>query len=117
MEFVDGNDGIRSTRSLFRGPAHLCISNDSQPGETSDYFAAAILRPGGASIQLRLEPLGPNLYEDGQVQSGWYRTGAIVEKTIREFVLQWDCDRSLWDEPAEATLPEFGTTAISREDA
>ncbi len=105
--FVDAADGQTTSRSLFRGMADLCLPPDAPTGESSDYFAAAILRPGNESIQLRFEPLARVAVQIDAGHSGWGGSQALIEKTIREFVLQWDCDRSLWSQPAELTLPEF----------
>ena len=109
---VDNDCETLTTRDLFRAPAGLCVPDAGTPVDAADYFAAALVRPGGNSIQLRLEPL-----VSGGLQNNWKVTGKILEKTIREFVLQWDCDRSLWSSPAEVTLPEFGQDGLIGEDA
>ncbi len=114
--FVDGGGVQRATRALFQAPARICLPTDVVSTESDIYFAAAIVRPGGETVQLRLEPLskGSVVQDD---QSAWEPAKASIEKTLREFVLQWDCGRSLWERPVEETLAEFTRASNGCEDA
>ncbi len=114
--FVDGGGEQRATRTLFRAPARVCLPDEGDRTESGIYFAAAIVRPGGETVQLRLEPLPQDSLSQAD-QSAWERAGTSIEKTWREFVLQWDCGRSLWSRPVEQTLPEFTRASSGCEDA
>ncbi len=108
ITFIDDPDSS-STEAVefFRAPAHLHTSITDAVSPEPRYFASAVYRPGLNTILVRLNSLaGVTNGEIDQVHH-WLAVSQLAEKTVREFVLQWCCERSLWDRPAEETLPEF----------
>lgn len=110
---------VTDTMPFFRAPARLCLPRAVAVETSSWCFASALLRPGGTSILLRFDAINLDPDPGGLVGNAWERTRPLAEKSIREFVLQWGCDRALWERPAEEILPEFrlktnGTTECGR---
>lgn len=95
----------KARRMLFRGEAELCAPDSGPPANAQWLFASMPIRPGEQTVLLRTHQID-GVGETGNEQR-WARLLPLAEKTIREFVLQWACDRALWERPAEDTLPEF----------
>jgi len=93
--------------TFFGAPARL--SRPIAPSDIRDriLFASAVLRPGYKSILLRVTSLAADS-ETGAPD--WQHATQLAEAVIREFPLQWWCERALWSRPAEETLPEFRST-------
>ncbi len=108
ITLVDAPDSSRTEATeFFRAPAHLHTPATDAISPAAWYFASAVYRPGRNTILMRLTSLAE--VTSGEIGKGpdWLTATPLAEKTIREFVLQWCCERSLWDRPAEETLPEF----------
>jgi hypothetical protein len=107
---IDEREGPRMlTLPFFRGPANLCLPSVQPERVQRLAFASAVLRPGNDSILVRCQTLPELLQDDATAVESWQPLLGSAERVVREFVLQWDCERPLWDGPAEATLPEFRT--------
>ncbi|HVX29347.1 MAG TPA: hypothetical protein VHA53_02620 [Nitrolancea sp.] len=90
--------------SFFGAPAALVAPPLSG---TRLVFTTAVFRPGYSSILLRATSL------DTHIETGspnWRQAAQLAEEVIREFPLQWWCERPLWPRPVEETLPEFRAT-------
>ncbi len=103
--FLDGSScATQEPRSFFRGQASLCAPSNGPTSDCPWIFAAALIRPGDASLLVRCLLAGNG---DDDKQRAWSIVTRQAEAAIREFVLQWRCKRSLWPRPVEETLPEF----------
>jgi hypothetical protein len=92
---------------FFGAPARLNTPATPPDRAKPTLFASAVLRPGYESILLRVNSLDRDA-ETGDAD--WQQAARIAEAVVREFPLQWWCDRQLWPGPAEQTLPEFTTS-------
>ncbi len=120
VSFIDDESCDQSeSLTFYRAAANLCMPR-WHPGETGAwFFAAALVRPGGRSILVRFAPLTQDDQEGRAALQAWQYARPLAEKSIREFIMQWGCNRPLWNSPAEETLPEFrlkvdGTTECGR---
>ncbi len=103
--FLDGSDcSNRALHTFFRAQALLCTPQHAPSSDSPWVFAAALIRPGDQSLLVRCVPVGVGVIDREQV---WSVVLQHAEATIREFVLQWRCERPLWDRPVEENLPEF----------
>lgn len=93
-----------SVQTFFGAPAQLNTPASPAEFHTATLFATAVFRPGYGSILLRVTAL-----ETGE-DLDWREATRLAEAVIREFPLQWWCERPLWPRPAEETLPEFAST-------
>lgn len=114
---LDGSHtGDEQPLIFFGAPAALNTPALPVESDVPLLFATAVLRPGSASILLRVASLD----HDGETGGpDWQRAAHLAEAVIREFPLQWWCERPLWARPVQESLPEFqatgnGTTACGR---
>ncbi len=106
VTLIDGADANRfDVRDFFRGPARLNAPSVEPIQSCQWWFAALTVRPGEKTLLLRVERISGD--DDASTDAVWSRALRLAETTIREFVLQWACDRPLWDHPVEDVLPEF----------
>lgn len=107
ITYLDGDCESTVIHPFFRAPARLCDPGNGTLDQSELSFAVAILRPDDNSILIRLERVEVERDKEESTGSLPERLVLLAEKSIREFTIQWDCERQLWDEPAEAVLSEF----------
>jgi hypothetical protein len=109
IDYLDDPDG-NSMRAV---PFYRTTATVNFPGRTAkvgtSLFAIAVFRPGYESVLMRFNEI--NLAYDHATEDDpdWESVRLEAERAIREFTYQWSCPRTLWDRPAEETLPEFHT--------